>query len=565
MRASRVTTTPERVDNNKGLTLLDTDPDPDCLDFDIDIDIDDLDSDYSVEGGIRLEDTDTETIPGRGSNGHHNVNDYEFWESFDHLDTPITSPPTPLSLSTYDFDYPDNTSPLTEEAIVYTPEGGYEHLFKFDLKRYSFPSRQLRVAKNVYTKGEGEVGSGFGFGGDIRAAGDYNGKEVGSGIVDKSDRDEIERFKRELRSYLPLGPTPTSAAKPTPTSTPTPPRATKRKERPVTVTAPVSSQQDSADTVDETRIIPDLLWEEPDKPSTCLLDLDLGDMDPANTSASGARGGYKWKGPIRDIETGRPITPYRDDPSSNPASASSSQATRPIPRQTARRGRPFPSGPSRESRPRQDHHDGEGEREGRGDSNASESRSSKERRLGGSKVEHKSSTRSLPSQARKGRQDGSHHHSSNSFAPPIPPSQSTTATATSSRQKKPISTSTSSKRPDPTSPYALLLSKPQARRSIPTSLYNNASPLQRSMLSNWSSSCADKDYQNGILDLLEWLTRSINLQFSRGGSRADGGRFKVDVFGSVSWGGETGTSGDLDMVVIVCPTYLLQLPTQSQY
>jgi hypothetical protein len=28
-------------------------------------------------------------------------------------------------------------------------------------------------------------------------------------------------------------------------------------------------------------------------------------------------------------------------------------------------------------------------------------------------------------------------------------------------------------------------------------------------------------------------------------------RFEVDVFGSVSWGGETGQSGDLDLIILV--------------
>lgn len=565
--ASRVAV-PGRVDIiGFGLTLLDTDPDPDpeCLDFDVDFDfdVDDFDSDYSGQGAIRLGDSDTEVR--RASNGnvneHQNQNNqdhHEFWESFDSLDHPTTSPPTPLSLSTHELDY-DATSPTTGVGIQYTPEGSYEHLFKLDLKRYSFPSRQLRVARNVYTKG--------GPGGEIRAA---EAGKLTSGIVDESDRDEIERFKREIQSHLTPGP---PVPVPAPSVTPGPVRTTKRKQGPVTIPVPVHQAKDEDEGI---RILPDLLWEEPDRPSTCLLDLDLAEMEPGSGSGSGsgARGGYKWKGPIRDIETGRPITPYRDDPSStsNPASASSSQATRPMPRQTARRGRPFPSnpnsGPSRDSLPMQTqtqtqtqtHDQTHDQTEERGTSSATGSVASTYRRLGGmKKVEHKASTRSLPSKAQTQRNgpDGSHHHTSNSSAPPIPPSQSATTPAPASRNKTPKSTSTFtstlSNRPDPTSPYAILLSKPQARRIIPPSLYSTATPLQQSMLRSWSSSCADKDYQNGVLTLLDWLTKSINLQYSRGGPRADGGRFKVDVFGSVSWGGETGTSGDLDMVVIVRP------------
>jgi hypothetical protein len=52
--------------------------------------------------------------------------------------------------------------------------------------------------------------------------------------------------------------------------------------------------------------------------------------------------------------------------------------------------------------------------------------------------------------------------------------------------------------------------------------------------------------------LLEKLTYNINRHLGGGPSMVKGERrFEVDVFGSVSWGGETGQSGDLDLIILV--------------
>lgn len=525
---------PERVDN--GLTLLDSEPDPD---FDFDLDIDDLASDSSDDDsyehrGIRLG-GDDQPYTYTHTHTHTPGTGVDFWDSFipSNPNPDITTPHTRHS-------YRHDTNAelglglgirVTEEAIQYTPEAGYEHLFELDLERYSFPSRQLRVARHVYNKDVFEAGAGDSTDPGIRA--------IARGILDDSTREEIERFKREIQSQIPSE-TPSRKTVEAPSTVPIPatPKRKKQNQR---------THQDTYDDRDDGKdIIENLLWEEQDEPSTCLLDLDLnlGDMEP------GSGPEYRWKGPIRDIETGRPITPYRDDdgPSGVPSdgggggwgSASSSQASRP--KQTARRGRPFPPHPGSRSG-----------NDGKVTPNGGTSTSTGMHHLGGMTVQHKSSTRSLPSKERANtnallsnpseKADGSHHRVSTSSVP----SRSTHKTPTKAKRENHGETQES------ISPYALLLSKPQARRTIPGNLLQSASPLQKSMLTHWNSTCAESSYQDGILDLLAWLTKSINLRLSRGGagSRDDGGRFKVDVFGSVSWGGETGTSGDLDLVVIV--------------
>ena len=553
MKASRVLV-PEGVDN--GLTILDTDPDPPVDGFGSDCDYSD---EYQDEGGIRLlEDTDIDTTPPGAR---------DCWNSLGYLvdssEVESESPPTPLSNhDEYDYDYDlelgaDQLDPLSTAEkgvgpIHDTPQEGYANLFIFEIKHYSFPSRQLRQAKRSDLDGVETTESGV-------------GGRVRSRVLDPSARKEIERFKKELLGQTHFNPslpafvprtavfTHTTDSTTTTTITNTNTRTTNPKTKIKTKTK--RKERTPVQGLDETGIFQDLLWEEPDQSSTCLLDLDLCEMDAGSGSGAGAGAGagYRWKGPIRDIETGRPITPYKDDDtpgashrnSTAASSSSSSQASRPKP--TARRGRPFPG--SSDTRRHRDVRGG-GDSETAAPSEAGNgSLPSATHRVGGMTVEHKASTRSLPSKRPldrppRGTANGEHHHPSTASAP--------------SQKTRKHHTARNPRNQESTSPYALLLSKPQARRNIPSHLIQTASPLQRTMLTNWSSTCAESTYQDGILDLLEWLTRSINLQLSRGGgSRADGGRFKVDVFGSVSWGGETGTSGDLDLVVVVRPPILV--------
>lgn len=69
---------------------------------------------------------------------------------------------------------------------------------------------------------------------------------------------------------------------------------------------------------------------------------------------------------------------------------------------------------------------------------------------------------------------------------------------------------------------------------------------------DWANSRASPETQKAIIDLLEWLSHTINLALCPYKDQKKATRrFEVDVFGSVAWGGETGSSGDLDLVVLV--------------
>lgn len=69
----------------------------------------------------------------------------------------------------------------------------------------------------------------------------------------------------------------------------------------------------------------------------------------------------------------------------------------------------------------------------------------------------------------------------------------------------------------------------------------------------WQITEPTKQKKKGISDLLERLSVTLNQKAGwHGASTAKGKRrFEVDVFGSVAWGGETGESGDLDLIVLV--------------
>ncbi|WVW84643.1 hypothetical protein I302_106677 [Kwoniella bestiolae CBS 10118] len=98
------------------------------------------------------------------------------------------------------------------------------------------------------------------------------------------------------------------------------------------------------------------------------------------------------------------------------------------------------------------------------------------------------------------------------------------------------------------SPYNLLLSKPSPRATVPSSLIHPSQPdvFQSEIMQAWISTEPTQASKDFIMDLLSKLTSVINRRF---GSKGDQ-RFLVDVFGSVSWGGETGKSGDLDLVIL---------------
>ncbi|KAK8858589.1 hypothetical protein IAR55_002818 [Kwoniella newhampshirensis] len=102
---------------------------------------------------------------------------------------------------------------------------------------------------------------------------------------------------------------------------------------------------------------------------------------------------------------------------------------------------------------------------------------------------------------------------------------------------------------DRMSPYTQLLSQPSARVTVPPSLISPSHPdtLQTTIMRSWIKTEPTAETKQYIKNILQTLTRVINGRF---GSGSNSKRFKVDVFGSVSWGGDTGKSGDLDMVIL---------------
>lgn len=112
--------------------------------------------------------------------------------------------------------------------------------------------------------------------------------------------------------------------------------------------------------------------------------------------------------------------------------------------------------------------------------------------------------------------------------------------------------STKRKAPSTASAYATLLSQPSPRDTIPPALLASSETLQNTILRSWIEARPDAAKQTAIRLLLEKLTYNINKYLGGGPSLTKGERrFEVDVFGSVSWGGETGKGYDLDLVILV--------------
>lgn len=101
------------------------------------------------------------------------------------------------------------------------------------------------------------------------------------------------------------------------------------------------------------------------------------------------------------------------------------------------------------------------------------------------------------------------------------------------------------------SPYHVLLSQPSPRENIPKHLLDPTPPdaLQSSLLHAWALAEPTAEKRAYIGHLLRTLSAVINQRF-RGHQYGTQDRFEVDVFGSVSWAGETGSSGDLDLVIL---------------
>lgn len=99
-------------------------------------------------------------------------------------------------------------------------------------------------------------------------------------------------------------------------------------------------------------------------------------------------------------------------------------------------------------------------------------------------------------------------------------------------------------------PYDLLLALPPARRNVPASLRSNPDDsLQSGIMNAWMAAEPPEVQKLAIAALTDRLTRLINRHFGGTSNGSGKERFKVDVFGSVSWDGNTGNGGDLDMVI----------------
>ena len=111
------------------------------------------------------------------------------------------------------------------------------------------------------------------------------------------------------------------------------------------------------------------------------------------------------------------------------------------------------------------------------------------------------------------------------------------------------------------SPYRQLLSRKSPRRNVPTRLQDpdGSDPLQRTLIEAWQRTEPSRRNRQYVSDLLENLSVMINRRLGDHSGMTQRGRrrFEVDVFGSVSWGGETGSSGDLDLIVLVSATVFL--------
>jgi hypothetical protein len=98
------------------------------------------------------------------------------------------------------------------------------------------------------------------------------------------------------------------------------------------------------------------------------------------------------------------------------------------------------------------------------------------------------------------------------------------------------------------SAYARYSSQPSPRLNIPSSALEGNN-LQRGIMTSWKKAEPTDDQKTALRDLLTSLTGLLNRVAST--DNPTGQRYLVDVFGSVAWGGSTGTSGDVDLVIIV--------------
>lgn len=100
------------------------------------------------------------------------------------------------------------------------------------------------------------------------------------------------------------------------------------------------------------------------------------------------------------------------------------------------------------------------------------------------------------------------------------------------------------------SAYTRYTSQPSPRLNIPASDQGgDYYLLQQGIMRSWEKAEPTEAQKKSIRQLRDTLTDLLNQRTLL--DNPTGKRYIVDVFGSVAWGGSTGSSGDVDLVIIV--------------
>lgn len=100
------------------------------------------------------------------------------------------------------------------------------------------------------------------------------------------------------------------------------------------------------------------------------------------------------------------------------------------------------------------------------------------------------------------------------------------------------------------SAYKRYSSSASPRTRVPWRHQNHPEALHQSIIKSWQAAEPDEKRKGEIERIMQKLTHTINNSTSYIDNPGRN-RYKVDAFGSMAWGGDTGKSGDLDLVVLV--------------
>lgn len=98
--------------------------------------------------------------------------------------------------------------------------------------------------------------------------------------------------------------------------------------------------------------------------------------------------------------------------------------------------------------------------------------------------------------------------------------------------------------------YRRYLAQPSPRLQVRLLQSCGLTKLEDSVLQSWGNAEPSQGRLLAIEKLLATLTLRLN-ERSEAGVGADGRVLRVDPFGSIAWGGSTGSRGDVDLVVVV--------------